>query len=154
MIKSDVFMLVPFKYFDILSSTFYLMPDSGDCLPIERLQGIHCWNGDVYDPKVSRIENDVVIPQYSVLVRCRLDNNLILDIKTQTTEFLSGEAIELINEKFPEAGEIIATEAKRNLTMNTVNDLQINKMYAGRYPEEVVWLWPELAGKFHDIVIM
>ena len=153
MISANTYFVVPIEHFNTETNNFVLMPDNGDDLPIDKLFGIVCWNGYIENPKLALNENNEIVPRNCVLVLTQLDTHTIMSIKTQTTEFMSLESFEQLEQKYPEASLIVAEEAKNNLTMTTVQDLMITKIYAGRTPEEVVWLWPELEGKILKVEI-
>lgn len=148
----DVYFVSPVDHYDTSTGIFNLMPDNGDFLPIDKFSAVPCWNGKIYNPKLSSIVDNEVVPRDCFLLKCRLHYDTIVAIKTQTTEFMSVEMFEYIEKKYPEAAKLIAIEAMNNLTMNTVNDLMITKVYAGRNPQEVFWLWPELEGQFVDVI--
>lgn len=148
----NCFFVVPLEHFNTVTGDFNLIPDNGDVLPIDIIHGSVVWSGFIYNPKIAKFDNEGTnIGREAVLVKTFLDQETIMHIKTQTTEFMSLEVYEEIEKISPSIGEIIAEEAANNLTMNTVTELMISHTYAGRNLTEVVWLWPELAGKIHDI---
>lgn len=145
--------MVPIEHFNLYLASFNLMPDNGDVLPIDRIEGFIVTPCSITDAKLSKKENEVVIPRECYLVKCILTSDTIMHIKTQTTEFMSLEAYENIKKDYPEAAKIIVKEALDNLSMNTVKDLMINNMYAGRTLEEARSIWSEINQTVQDIYI-
>ena len=139
------YFVVPISYFSSETS-FCLMPDNGDVLPLDKINdAVKIWSGEVV-----QLGN---IPCY--LCKAKLDKEIVLDMKIQTTEFMRREVYDYINNINKDIGNLIFLDAAFHLNMETVARLQINKMYAGRNLDDVYWLFPEFKDKIiADIEIL
>lgn len=136
--KIDAFFVVPINLYS--NNSFLLMPDDGDTLPIDRLV-IAPIIGACY---IDSLKSDCYI------CKVRLPIDLVLDLKMQTSNFMTIEQFEYIKSISKDMSDLIMMFAAQNMDLYDVEMLKINKMYAGRSHAALYEKYPEVIGKVGD----